>query len=224
MIEKLSYNIDENTPMYGGKKGFIIERTSSIEKGDSANTSFWSLPNHLGTHIDLPHHFHIDGKKIDDFHSDFWFFNGNKIQLLDVKLPKKELLIKPEHIDTNDLKFDAELLLLKTGFHKYRDKEEYWKNNPGVSIEFVKWLKQNFKNLRVIGMDFISLSSWQHRDAGREVHKILLDPKKSILPIEDMNLSKIGVDTVFNKVIVAPLMVNKSDGTPCTVFAEVEKK
>ena len=122
------------------------------------------------------------------------------------------------------MKFDAELLLLKTGFHKYRDKEEYWKNNPGVSIEFVKWLKQNFKNLRVIGMDFISLSSWQHRDAGREVHKILLDPKKSILPIEDMNLSKIGVDTVFNKVIVAPLMVNKSDGTPCTVFAEVEKK
>lgn len=219
----LSYKIDKNTPVYGGQKGFVSEHQKAIERGDTANTSKWQLPNHIGTHIDFPYHFYQDGQTIVDFPPDFWIFSNRRIQIVEVELPNEELLIKPEHITSDDINFDAELLLLKTGFHTYRNNEKYWQNNPGASIEFSEWIKQHFKQLRLFGIDTISISSWQHRDIGRKVHKKLLDIKKPVLIIEDMDLSKVTNETIFKMIYVAPLLIRKSDGSPCTILAEVEQ-
>ena len=71
----LSYEIDLNTPIYGGKKGFLSKPSSSIEHGDTANTSKWEFPNHIGTHIDFPYHFYKNGQTVDDFTPDFWIIN-----------------------------------------------------------------------------------------------------------------------------------------------------
>lgn len=219
----LSHKIDENTPLYGGRKGFTSEHQKAIKRGDNANTSKWQLPNHIGTHIDFPYHFYQDGQTSDDFPPDFWIFDDKHIQIVEVDLPENDLLIKPEHILNDNIKFDAELLLLKTGFDKYRNEEKYWNSNPGLSIEFSDWMKQHFKKLRVLGVDTISISSWQHRDIGRKVHRKLLDPKKPVLIIEDMDLSKVTNGTIFKMTYVAPLLIRKSNGSPCTILAEVEK-
>ncbi|GAF94079.1 unnamed protein product, partial [marine sediment metagenome] len=72
MFIQLSYKIDVETPAYGGKQGFLLTPLSSIEKGDSANTSKWEFPNHLGTHIDFPYHFFQNGQTVEDFPTDFW--------------------------------------------------------------------------------------------------------------------------------------------------------
>ena len=217
----LSHKINTLSPFYGGKKGFSYESTSSIEKGDIANTQKWELPNHLGTHIDFPYHFYKNGQTVDDFPEDFWVFDGEKIQVLEIILPENTFVIQPNHIQKKYIKFDAEFLILNTGISRYRNEEKFWKYNPGISIEMTDWIVKNFKNLKVIGLDSISISSWQHRDIGREVHKKMLNPDRPVLIIEDMDLSKVSRNTIFDKVFVAPVMVKGADGGPCTILAEV---
>lgn len=221
MFIKLSYNLDDNTPAYGGKDGFSSKPLSLINHGDSANTTKWEFFNHLGTHVDFPYHFYQNGQTIEDFPEDFWIFSGEKIQILEVNINDNNYLIKPEHINVKNLHLDPEFLILKTGYDRFRNNEKYWKYNLGLDIETVHWIKNTFKNLKVIGLDSISISSWQHRDIGREVHKELLNPKNPILIIEDMDLSKIKNTSKFKMIYVAPLMVSNSDGSPCTIFAEV---
>ena len=223
MFILLSYKIDDLTPAYGGQEGFLSESLSSIEKGDSANISKWELSNHLGTHIDFPHHFYQNGQTIDNFPLDFWIFKNKTMQILELDLPTDALLIKPEHTATQYVNFDAEFLLLKTGFDKYRNQEKYWKYNLGLSMEISDWIIKNFKKIRIVGLDSISISSWQHRDIGRKAHRKLLNPKNPILIIEDMDLSKVTDYTIFKRIYIAPLMISNSDGTPCTILAEVEK-
>ena len=157
MFILLSHKIDILTPMYGGRTGFISESSSSIEKGDMANTSKWKFPNHLGTHIDFPYHFHQNGQTIEDFSTSFWFLNGEKIQILDAKLPEKTFLIEPIHFKQNNLRYDAEFLIFKTGFGRYRNKEKYWKYNPGISLDTAEWIAKNFRKIRLIGLDSISV-------------------------------------------------------------------
>ncbi len=86
MLIFLSYSIDINTPFYGGRKGFMSIPSSSISNGDSANTSRWEFPNHIGTHIDFPYHFYQHGQTVDDFPADFWVFDGKKVQIVEVNL------------------------------------------------------------------------------------------------------------------------------------------
>ena len=220
----LSYKINADTPNYGGKTGFLSKAASSIKNGDSANTQTWEFPNHLGTHVDAPYHFYENGQTIDFFPLDFWVFDGIKTQILEVDLKEDYLLIKPEHVKKQNINSDVEFLMLKTGFGKYRNNEKYWKYNPGLSCEISDWVREKFKKIRILGIDSISISSWQHRNVGRQVHKKMLNPNKPIVLVEDMNLSKVNKDTVFKIIYVAPLITSKSDGAPCTILAEVKNQ
>jgi len=222
MYRFLSYEINPQTPMYGGKTGFLSKTASSIKNGDSANTQKWKMPNHLGTHIDFPYHFNENGQTSDFFPSEFWIIDGEKIQVLEVNLTEKKYLIEPKDIEKDEFNSDAQFLILKTGFGNYRNQEKFWKYNPGISIETADWIIKNFKKIKIIGIDSISISSWQHREIGRKVHKKLLNPKNPILIIEDMDLRKIKRDTIFKMVYVAPLIVSRSDGGPCTILTEVK--
>lgn len=221
MFILLSYRINIHTPVYGGENGLSVHYLKSIEKGDSANTSRWDFPNHIGTHIDFPFHFYQNGQTIENFPLDFWYYQNNKIQLIEVDI-SKNLLIKPKSIINDDILFDAELLLIKTGYSKYRNNRKYWEFNPGLSEEFSDWIRRMFNNLQLIGIDSISISSWQYRDIGRKVHQKLLDPINPILIIEDMDLSKVSKSTNLKNICVLPLMVEKSDGSPCTILAEIQ--
>ena len=51
----LSYTINQNTPLYGGRvENLKIHKTSSMKDGDGANDMKIETTVHLGTHIDLP--------------------------------------------------------------------------------------------------------------------------------------------------------------------------
>ena len=76
--------------------------------------------------------------------------------------------------------------------------------------------------MKIVGFDFISLSSYQHRPEGREAHKALLHSqfgKKAVLIIEDMDLSDLEKSPEL--IIVSPLRLEGLDGAPVTVIAEV---
>ena len=174
-----------------------------------------SMPNHAGTHLDVPKHFFNDGKTLSDYPASFWFFQ--KPQLIDVSYDDGQLIIPLEIVP--NLNNDTDILLIRTGYEKYRQNTRYWAKNPGISAEMASILRLDFPSVRAVGMDFISVTSRLHREEGRKAHsKFLGDEYKSdpIVLIEDMSLINYTDD--INRIIVCPLMIQDADGAPCVVF------
>ncbi len=212
----LSYFLDENTPLYGGDRGVKIAKERSIPSGDTANTKMVSLNNHSGTHIDFPNHFFEDGKKSNDYDANFWLFN--KVCLIHKEV-ENGVLFGFDEREMESIPDNTELLIIKTGFFKFRGEELYWKHNPGILPEVAGILRNKCKKLRAIGMDFISLTSYQHRETGRAAHREFLGVN-DILLIEDMDLRLL--DSSPSKVICLPLLLNEVDGSPVTIIADTK--
>ena len=211
----LSHFLNEKTPLYGGNIGISVKKKTSIERGDSANSKLLSFSNHSGTHIDFPNHFIDNGKVSNNYGSDFWFFYNP--YLIEFKADFDQII----NFDNNlisSIPSKTDFLIVKTGFFKIRDNKEYWNNNPGFHPEMADKLRNQCPNLKVLGMDFISLTSFQNRLLGREAHKMFLG-KNDILLVEDMK-----VDELFKtpkKIFCFPLLVDNVDGAPVTVIAEL---
>jgi len=218
----LSHIVSQNTPSYGNRDRVIIKDNSSIKKGDTTNSSCWIFSsNHIGTHIDVPYHYCNQGKKIHELPVKDFFFN--KIGLLDIPCTKSRLITPRDFSDfTKLIKKDIELLLIRTGYEKFRKEDKYWNDNPGLAPGLATYFRQNFPLLRCVGFDFISLTSWRFRPEGHESHREFLCPepgKMPILIIEDMSLKELREH--IDRVIVAPLFFEDGDGGPVTVFAEI---
>lgn len=213
----LSHTLSERTPGYGGKKEFALKKTKSLVDGNSCNQSQWQLSNHIGTHIDAPLHFSQNGKSLDQYPAEFWIFN--KPELCHVPTQSSQLIDVSSWCEK--IPVNADLLLIKTDFEKFRTSDVYWSHNPGLTPQLGTWLREHRPRLRAVGFDFISLTSYAHRAIGKEAHHAFLHEDHSgspVLIIEDMRLSELIENPV--RVIVAPLIVEKSDGSPVTVIAE----
>jgi len=218
----LSYFIDKKTPLYGNTPAIKISDFSNIKKNASANTSIITIHNHLGTHVDAPKHFYDNGKAISDFKINDLIFEK---PLVINCFCKPGDLVNIKHLEKYEKELKkCDILLLKTGFSKYRKKRVYSTRNPGLHPVAAMWLKACFSGLKAIGLDSISVSSLCHRDLGKETHKILLEQKVKgatpILIIEDMfipeNLNEI------ERIFVLPLMVKGIDSIQVTVLAEIK--
>jgi len=219
-IKYLSHYLSESTPLYGNGKGIQFSFDKNIEKGDSCNTTQVTFPNHSGTHIDLPFHFDKKGKTLNDYQPSFWQFN--KVELIDLSgLVSDCQIIGPEFF-TDKINDEAELLLIKTGYQKWRGTDRYTLTPPGISSNLAGFFREKLPNLRCVGMDIISTTSYSNRDEGRKAHHAFLNPSigSPILLIEDMNLNS---SNSFLKVIVAPLLLEKADGAPCTILGYINE-
>jgi len=215
----LSYSLDTNSPMYGNGKGLELEQLTSLDKGNSSNTFRISIPNHAGTHVDAPAHFIKGGRKISEYSFDELIFR--KPIVIDV--PKSEgNWIEKVDIEKYAAKLSkADCVLIRTGFSKYRGKEVYWKNNPGISPEAISYIR-NFKKVRCIGIDCISISGFQNRERGREAHKLAFennnDLGRPLLIIEDIGLESVRR---MKRLVIIPWKIKNLDSAPCSVICEI---
>ncbi len=216
----LSYILDGNTPTYGNRSRFVCQKKSDISKGDVANDSSIETTVHIGTHLDMPYHFYENGQTIEDF--DIEYFSSDKILYIDF-IPDG-LIIKSDLVDILDPVADKstyEFLIIKTGICHRRDNEAFGVENYGFHPSIADYLKKAFPNIRIIGFDSISVSSFQDRMLGREAHRAFLDPKHPLLILEDMDLRTLDKNSFIHKMDIVPLRIAKCDGLPCTVLAEV---
>lgn len=177
----------------------------------------------------MPYHFHSNGQTIEDYDAGFWIFSQKEILFVELKIDNKELIIKDELI--NELKkvknnsqfsiLNSQLLIIKTGICHKRDEDIFWSHNFGFHPDVYDFLKEHFPDIRIIGFDSISISSFQNRMLGREAHKRFLNPDNPILILEDMDLRAVDKNTKFKKIIISPLRIKECDGLPCTVFGEM---
>ena len=215
----LSHILNEKTPLYGGGKGFDICSGKSISKGDSCNTSKFGFSSHTGTHVDVPRHFIQDGSTIDSYHPSEWMFNSPV--LLDVPSKPGQLIGVDDLpcVDGNEKEVD--LLLIRTGFEQFRSEDLYWENGCGLLPELAEYLCRQHPSLRAIGLDTISLTSYQNRALGRKAHYAFLS--KNIRIFEDMSLKHIRGAFSLSKVIALPLLIAGGDGAPCTIVGWEKK-
>ncbi len=218
----LSHFLDDDTPSYGNRDNISIYAKSQINKGDSANSSHWDFSiNHIGTHIDFPSHFYGDGSSLTDFSaSDFIFTHP---QLIDVPCERAKL-IEFDELKT-EIEKDTDILLLRTGYEKYRKSSKYWNDNPGLSAHCGSVLHSEFQNIRAVGFDFISLTSWKYRVEGKKAHLKFLDETEvnKFVIVEDMALDKIGLSNI-RQIILAPIMIKGTNGAPVTIFCELSNE
>ncbi len=212
----LSHPFANDTPLYGGAKNIHIESESSIQAGDTANSLILSFTNHAGTHVDVPYHFLDDGKKLTDYDASYWIFN--EPQLIDV--PSENGYLVTYNDISGKINDETDLLLIRTGYEKFRSNPGYWQNNPGLSADLAKGLRTNYQNIRALGVDVISITSRLHREEGRRAHREFLGcqfESEPIVLIEDMSL--LNYTYYINQVIISPLMIKNADGAPCTIIA-----
>lgn len=212
----LSFFINNSTPQYGGDDAIAIHQRSSIAKGDSSNSKQINMPNHVGTHIDFPRHFSIDGKTINNYPPDFWSFDDPFV--LEYAAADEEIIDLNESL-LESIPSGTDILFINTGFQKNRGAKKYWNNNPGLSPDLAFKLRKRCSNLKIVGFDFISLSSYQNRMLGREAHKEFLI-KYNILVIEDMDFTNLKKEV--SRVVALPFMIDQADGVPITVIAYYE--
>ena len=221
MYQILSYPIKKGQPTWPGNPAFSLEPHTSIAGGDTANTCTIHLFNHYGTHLDGPMHFYGKGIPLDQVPFGQFFFH--KPLLLDIpKEPGAKLMPEDLIPHREDVK-DADLLLIRTGFSKYRrEKPDLYENNgPAVSSRLARYLQDNMSHLKALALDFVSLASYSDTKDGDLAHQIILViyHNRYICIIEDVNME--GLPSGFLKNAAAvPLIIEGIDSSPVTMWAE----
>jgi kynurenine formamidase len=229
----LNHILAENTPLYGNGGSVELKRTHLIAQNSASNNTALAFSAHAGTHIDAPYHFDATGMTLDKFEADFWICHEPYLMECHA-LPDEIITLEKYEKKFENIPEKTDILLLKTGFEKYREawissgNLTYITNNPGIHPELGLWLRQNRK-IKMIGFDFISLSGYQNRPLGRVAHRAFLSVEpdgwdssfnyQPILIIEDMKL--IDLKSSPQKIIVSPLIFAQADGAPVTVLAEI---
>jgi len=170
--------------------------------------------------MDFPYHFDNEGEYGENYPASFFVFNKVQVVNLDVS-DKRGFLFDKDSFSEFTFDKDTELLLINSKFGSNRSDDCYWKSGPGFQPEVASYLKELMPNLRVVGFDFISITSYEHRALGKVAHKAFLKEEK-LLVIEDMKLDILNESDKVSSVVVAPLRYKLSDGCPVTVIASIE--
>lgn len=215
----MSHPLDDNTPSYGDRDSLKISPKSKIVNGLGANTSslFFSN-NHMGTHMDTPYHFCENGKKTLEYSAKEFYFSNVGI----INHPcTSAKLIKSNDLDLNTIPLNIDFLFINTSFEKYREEKKYIHDNPGLHADLANVLRNKFLNLKGVGFDFISLTSWKFREEGRKSHKSFLCNKRSLLVIEDVSFKHLNTSQI-DWTIISPLRTSDGNGGPVTIISKIK--
>lgn len=215
----MSHALNDKTPSYGDRDFLKISPKSKIVNGVGANTSSISFSNnHMGTHIDTPYHFCENGKKTLDYCAEEFYFSNVGI----INHPcTSAKLIDSNDLDLNSLPLDIDFLFINTSFEKYREEKKYINDNPGLHSELADVLRDKFSNLKGVGFDFISLTSWKFRDEGRKSHKSFLCNKRPLLVVEDVSFKELNASQI-DWTIISPLRTSDGNGGPVTIISKIK--
>jgi kynurenine formamidase len=221
----LSHFIDNNSPYYLGTTKPSIKPNTQIKKGDDYNTYDLSVGNHCGTHVDAPKHFIETGKEISEYNIEELIFTQPLV--LECLKGNDELLSTKDLIDIDLDGYDC--LLFRTGFGKYRDKDlnRYLTHNPGISLETIQWIRENYKDIRCLGIDSISISRYGDGENAKKTHLAAFNNNESygkpLLLIEDMKLDTIPENSnLLDKMVIVPWNIKGIDSAPCNVIAALK--
>src|SRR2546425_2213656 len=114
----LSHPLAPDTPCYRDTREVKVTRTRNLDEGAPVNNHRFELGAHNGTHVDAPLHFVRDGKTVESYAADTWLFN--RVALLLIPKDDSELIGQEDLQPFVTPSWDADLVLIKTGFERHR--------------------------------------------------------------------------------------------------------
>lgn len=168
----------------------------------------FKLCTQSGTHIQGPHYFLEDGKKISDyplnvFEGEAHIFESEK---RGIDIERNELEAALSEIDLQD-----KIFIIKTGHMKelIECKELVDSHRPGLSLKGAKYLCEE-KKIRMIVIDSVGVESRQSEDHDVNVYLC----QQGILILECVcHLELIGSGRLWLEAF--PLSIDDVEGTPC---------
>ena len=207
----LTLTISESIPTFPNspKPQFLL--WSDI-KDDGYNLELLFLSSHTGTHLDAPYHFVKNGIKINQIPLDRLI---GKAILIKLQKTKNVPITKSDitSFEKNNGKIlNNSSVFFFTAWQKNLKKDNYFTENPGLSISAAKYLAS--KKVNLVGIDSPSIDLG--KDESFSVHHIL--SKNNILIVENLtNLNKI-LSKEFNFTIL-PLKLKNTTGSPVRAVA-----
>jgi kynurenine formamidase len=222
MYKLLSYVFTDSSPGWPGNPKLVLDQYSAIARGDPANTFMVHLHNHGGTHFDAPNHYIAGAPAISELPLDRFIYE--QPLLLDIPKADHEKITAGDLRPYADRLAGCDLLLLRTGFSRYRteDPARYGAEGPGIGSDCAEYLAASFRKLKAVAVDFVSIASYRDQTDGNKTHRILLGGRGGhyICAIEDVNLT--GVDPgALKRVIALPFFVGGIDSAPVTIIGEL---
>ncbi len=202
----LTRTLIHNTPVYPGDPHPQLEQIAFYDK-DGFNDFAITTGMHVGTHMDGPLHMLPDGKRLCEFHPEYFFGHG---RLIDAR---NQALIDISLLDGEQIAKD-EIWLVLTGFGRKFGTPEYYQSYPEITQAFAR--EANEKGIKIMGMDTPSPDSPPFA-----IHKLLL--QNDILIIENLtNLEALIAYDAFD-IIALPAKFD-ADSAPVRVIAQIQIK
>lgn len=163
----LSQPIYEGTPVYPGDPLFE-SRPFAEHETDGFRGSRFTIGSHLGTHLDFPRHFFVDGESLDSFSVDFFSGFCACLDLAALVGPESERYrrrvdgTRPVAATVDDFAPFEEILetvpivALRVGWSRALGRPEYYDDFPSLSPELCDWLA-DYPNLRILALETPSL-------------------------------------------------------------------
>src|SRR5262249_22631161 len=141
--------ISNDLPVYPGDPTVQISRVISLEKGDIARVSHVSFSTHIGTHIDPPYHFIVDGKPSDQLPLDIFIGKARVIDVGEVKVIDAALLA---NFDLRDV---LRVLFKTSNSRLWRESNEFQKDFVYLETDGAELLVK--LGVKLVGIDYLSI-------------------------------------------------------------------
>lgn len=222
----LTYTLNSKNPYWPGDKyqPFRLETIATLEQ-DGVLSKAFSLPEHLGTHLDAPNHFEPDQPAVHELKPDELFGPGVVIDIeskvehdVDAELTVADL----EAWERQHGEIPARaIVMLHTGWGRFWDNYSRYKNQdirgklhfPAYSADAARWLIEK-RNVRGIGIDTLSIDRGISPDF--MVHHIV--NRAGRFGLENVaNLNRLPPRGFY--VSVAPIKIESGSGGPARITA-----
>lgn len=225
MFIEISYPIAEDSPKYPGSPADRFESVRSILSGSDANTSTIHHHLHNGTHVDSPLHFCVTGLSIDAVTIDDFVYSAPLV--VSLRKGRGETISRADIEDQRKSIGKADILLFATGYDRLRatDPAAYVDDFPSLSLEAARMLRREFRRLKAVGIDTLSIESSVEGPARHfPVHRALLSsdgcPERPLLVYEDVFLEPLIGVAGIRRIYAFPLRLTGLEASPVTIVVE----
>ena len=202
--------IDVSVPVRSGMAHWpadpevTLERTSSIDAGDNANTTRLDMSAHTGTHMDAPIHFFDEDPGMEALPLDIVMGPARVIGI------EGEEPIDRGQLEGLDIRSGERILFRTTNSDRAWWDRDFDPAYVHVSLEAAELLGE--AGVALVGVDYLSVGGYQ--SDGVETHRALLGA--GVWIVEGLDLSK--VEPGDYELICLPINLVGSDGAPARVL------
>lgn len=150
------------TPQWANYEPLTVKYTKRVGGqyfGLGRNNAHCRASFHLASHMDGEVHFWAAGKTIGETPLEFWMGPGVVVDISDTV--SNSSVYTPEMIEERVDIQDGDILIIKTGWHKYgwnspdSDEFRYMIKHPGPAPDFADWCVK--RNIRWLGVDCVAM-------------------------------------------------------------------